>query len=204
MKFTQNFIIVILGIALLAQPYNCLRRGGSRSRSSRGARSMSNVARSAATMHTSKHRSNNKLSLKEIQTGKNLNDTCVIERINTESDFRTQYFKLPYCVNQMQNDCRFCHGQIYYSYIFGGIDCCRGILSSDGRCYSSIIYIRDNAGSLCDKTFYKLDNNRLCYLAYPMLLYFSYFMNVLITLMICMIVAFPGSLTYAGLVYNCR
>ena len=181
-KFTST-LIILLGIALSAQPAHSRVRGRSRSsrsslssrsnRSSRGSRSMSHAARTTSHMRSSRRRTNGPYAIGVMQVQAYVNDTCTIRRATllSNSDIRYKFTQLPYCVNQMQKDCQVCNGELYYSRFRSKINCCDGKVDRNGNCYAK--HLRDVTGNLCYEKYHKLNSTGHCYLAYPKMHYFD-------------------------------
>lgn len=195
-KFT-SILIILLGIALLAQPthsriggrYRSSRRSP-RSRRSQRSQSMSHTARTASHMRSSKQRTNEPCAIGAMQVQVYINDTCTVRRatLMSNSDIRDKFAQLPYCVNQIQKDCQVCNGELYYSRsrFRSKISCCDGKVDQNGNCH--IDHLRDITNNLCHKRYYKLNSTGHCYLIYKMF-YFDVLCGVFKYTLIIMFIA---------------
>jgi hypothetical protein len=166
-------LIILLSIALLAQPADSRVSSRSRSRS----RSRSSGARSrSALRHRSFHMTGSRRGhhsgvyiIGDMQVRTDTNGTCTIgnKSVLSTDPHKTSFGRLPYCLNKMHENCRVCTNVLYYSKLSLSFRCCDGHVK-DQMCYER--HLRDVTGNLCDRKYFQLNDTGHCYLAYPILL----------------------------------
>lgn len=197
MKISSIIILAFGAIALLMQSCDCRRTGGSRSR---GSRSMSNAARSASIMRSSRRRSRGPylIGVARLEGSYESNGTCVpVEmRILSNSPHKNWFRSANYCTSDTEVNCKICKGIVYNSRLFEDANfCCPGVMGKDGGCYTR--HHKDVDGEVCDTDFYELDGNGRCYLARPIFFSISWFVWTFVALTVLMILGIVVFFTYA-------
>lgn len=198
MKITTITILVFFALTTLVQPGNCRRTGGSR-----GSRSMSHAARTAATMGSSRRRRQScgpyLLGVARLEGSYESNGTCVpVEmRILSDSPHKNWFRSANYCISDTEVNCKICNGIIYNSRLFKDTNfCCPGVMGKDGGCYTR--HHKDADGEVCDTDFYELDGDGRCYLARPIFYAMAYFVWTSMIIVVLILFVFFAFITYAS------